>query len=118
MNSSDQGTDGQEVILALSNAPDEGTARRIARRLVDEQLVACVNLLPSMHSIYRWQGKVEEASECMMVIKTTRAVWPRLLERLPELHPYDVPELIALDVQEGHGPYLAWVAENVKEDGR
>ncbi len=105
--------DTADVIVALSTAPDEATARRMARQLVEESLAACVNLLPGVASIYRWQGKIEDAAECMMVIKTTRAAWPRLLERLPELHPYEVPELIACDVRDGHAPYLAWVAANV-----
>jgi periplasmic divalent cation tolerance protein len=108
--------DTPDVIVALSTAPDEATARRIAHQLVEESLAACVNLLPGVASIYRWQGEVEDAAECMMVIKTTRAAWPRLLQRLPELHPYQVPELIACEVRDGLAPYLAWVAANVKED--
>ena len=105
-----------EVMLALSTAPDEDAARHIARQLVDEELVACVNLLPSARSIYRWEGRVEDTRECVMVIKTTRSAWPRLLERLPALHPYELPELIACDVRDGHAPYLAWVRSNVRED--
>lgn len=108
----------QEVLVALSTAPDEATARRLARQLVEESLVACVNLLGSAQSIYRWQGRVEEAAECVMLIKTTRAAWPRLKERLPQLHPYEVPELLALEVGDGHAPYLAWVLDNVKETDR
>ncbi|MFN3295801.1 divalent-cation tolerance protein CutA [Caldimonas sp.] len=107
-----------EVLVALSTAPDEATARRLARQLVEESLVACVNLLGAAQSIYRWQGRVEEAGECVMLIKTTRAAWPRLKERLPQLHPYEVPELLALEVADGHAPYLAWVFDNVKESDR
>ena len=101
------------VLVCLCTCPDRDSADAIARTLVAERLAACVNLLPGVASIYRWQGKIEDAAECMMVIKTTRAAWPRLLERLPELHPYEVPELIACDVRDGHAPYLAWVAANV-----
>ncbi|GIX24074.1 MAG: divalent-cation tolerance protein CutA [Caldimonas sp.] len=103
-----------EVLVALSTAPDEATARRLARQLVEESLAACVNLLGSAQSIYRWQGQVEEAAEWMMWIKTTREAWPRLKERLSQWHPYEVPELLALQVQDGHAPYLAWVLANVK----
>lgn len=110
-------TDPKEVIVALSTAPDEATARRIARQLVEESIVACVNLVPAVASIYRWQGRIEDGRECAMVIKTTRAAWPRLKLRLPELHPYEVPELLALDVADGLAPYLAWVDASVKEVG-
>lgn len=107
-------TDPTQVIVALSTAPDEATARRIARQLVEESIVACVNLVPAVSSIYRWQGRIEDSPECAMVIKTTRAAWPRLQQRLPELHPYEVPELLALDVADGLAPYLAWVRAHVK----
>lgn len=100
------------VFLVLSTFPDEQTAHRIGLQLVEEKLAACVNILPSVHSIYRWQGQVEKATETMAFIKTTKESLPALKERLQALHPYDVPELVAIEVSEGSPGYLQWVAEN------
>lgn len=99
-----------ETLLVLSNAPDAATARQLAETLVTERLAACVNLLPPCESIYRWQGRVEQASETPLLIKTTPAAWPALAARLAELHPYEVPEILAVPVTAGFGPYLSWVA--------
>lgn len=99
------------VYLAWSTCPDEGTARRIASRLVDERLAACVNILPDMTSIYRWQGAVETASECLLIIKTRGERMAELERRLAELHPYDVPELVAVAVEGGSAAYLQWLVE-------
>ena len=97
------------VLLALTTAPDGETAGRIARALVEERLAACVNRLPGVASTYRWRGMLQEDAEVLLLIKTTRARLPALEARLGELHPYEVPELIALDVAAGLAPYLAWV---------
>lgn len=99
--------------LVFSTAPDSATAHRMVRQLVEEQLVACGNILPGVTSIYSWHGTIEEASEVLIIFKTTDAAWPRLQRRLIELHPYDVPELIAADIIDGHGPYLEWVEASI-----
>ncbi|MGH7542462.1 MAG: divalent-cation tolerance protein CutA [Gemmatimonadota bacterium] len=99
------------VCVALTTCPDEGTARRIASALVDERLAACVNIVPDMTSIYRWEGVVETASECLLLVKTRRERLEALRRRLEELHPYDLPELVALAVEGGSPAYLTWVVE-------
>jgi periplasmic divalent cation tolerance protein len=99
--------------VVLMTAPDAETARQIVRTLVEERVVACGNILPAITSIYRWQGEVEEAAEALVVFKTTAAGADRLVRRIPELHPYEVPEVLVLQVTAGHGPYLDWVLENV-----
>lgn len=97
------------VVVAISNAPDLATAETIARALVEERLAACVNLLSPCRSIYRWQGAIEDATEVPMLIKSTRRRWVALEARLRELHPYDVPELIALTPAAISPAYASWV---------
>jgi len=94
--------------------PDADVARRVTRQLVEEQLAACGNLLPGAESIYRWKGAVETASEVVVFYKTTEAGYPALEARLKALHPYEVPEILALPIEAGFPGYLRWVAENVK----
>lgn len=98
------------VIVVFSTFPNVELAASIARTLVDEQLCACVNLVPAVRSIYRWQHATCDEAEVLGVIKTTDDRLAALEARLVALHPYDVPELIALPVVGGHAPYLAWVA--------
>ena len=100
---------GVEVLMAT--APDAGSAERIARGLVEERLAACVNLVPGLRSIYRWQGAIEEAAEVLLLIKTRGDRVADLERRLRELHPYDVPELLRLPAGGGSEPYLRWVRE-------
>jgi periplasmic divalent cation tolerance protein len=98
-----------DVRVALSTAPDADTAARIARALVDERLAACVNLVPGVRSIYRWQGALEDAAEVLLVIKTRAERLDALSTRLRALHPYELPELVALPAVGGLDAYLAWV---------
>jgi periplasmic divalent cation tolerance protein len=98
-----------ELVLALSTAPDAEHAARIARALVDERLIACANLVPGLTSIYRWQGEVQSGTEVLLLMKTRRALVPHLKERLPQLHPYQVPELVVTEISDGLAPYCAWV---------
>lgn len=98
--------------IVFSTFPDLETAREIGRRLVEMQLAACVNLLPGAESIYRWQGNVETAAEIFAVFKTTAAVFPRFAETLVELHPYDVPEIVALEPADVSPAYRRWWEEN------
>jgi periplasmic divalent cation tolerance protein len=97
------------IVLAVTTFPDRARAESAMRTLVEERLIACGNIAPGVRSIYRWQGAVEEADEVLCFMKTTRAEVPALKARLPALHPYEVPELVVLPIEDGHQPYLAWV---------
>lgn len=99
-----------EPLLIIANCPDEPVANTIALALVEEQLAACVNILPRVQSVYRWQGAVESASEVPLLIKTTAGRYAVLEARLRELHPYEVPEIIALPITRGLPAYLNWLA--------
>ena len=98
-----------EVRIAFITAPDLETATGIARALVEERLVACVNLVPGIRSIYRWEGAVEEDAEVLLVVKTRSARCAALAARVQDLHPYDVPEVIELPAVGGSDAYLDWV---------
>jgi periplasmic divalent cation tolerance protein len=97
------------VLVVFSTFPNPDKAAEVARTLVNEQLAACVNLVGGVRSIYRWKGEISDDSETLAVIKTTRERFDAMRTRLVELHPYDVAEVIALPVEAGHAPYLAWV---------
>lgn len=101
-------TDEPAMFVLMSTFPDEETARRIAHTLVEERLVACVNVVPGLTSIYRWQGAVETSPEVLGIIKTSVPV-ERVADRLKELHPYEVPEIVVVPVGMVHPAYLAWV---------
>lgn len=97
-------------LFVLTNVPDAVTAEKLARALVEARAAACVNVLPAARSIYRWQGRVEEASEIPLAIKTTETAYPRVEAIVRALHPYELPELIALTIVNGLPDYLAWLA--------
>jgi periplasmic divalent cation tolerance protein len=101
------------ALVVFSTFPDADTAARVARTLVEDRLAACVNLLPMVRSIYRWEGEVCDEAETLAVIKTTAERYPALAAKIAELHPYQVPEVIALPLADGHPPYLAWLAAQV-----
>ena len=103
-----------DVVVVLCTAPAaarEGRlgAAELAQQVVQERLCACANVMPSVQSFFWWQGRVDTAAESLLVLKTTRAVAGRLRERLLQLHPYDLPEVLELPVEGGHAPYLDWV---------
>ena len=100
------------VVLTTTDSQHE--ASRIATELVERRLAACVNIIPQIESIYRWEGKVERANECLLIIKTDAAVVDLLREAIHELHSYDVSECIMLEVTDGSIPYLDWIKKNVK----
>ncbi len=100
-----------EYCLAFSTCPDREEALRIARILTQEQLAACVSIVPEILSVYRWKGAVEEASEVLLLIKTARSLVPGLQNRLTEIHPYEVPEFITLPISGGLPAYLSWIGE-------
>ena len=101
----------QAVVCLVTTPPD--AARAIADALVDRQLVACVNIVALVQSVYRWKGAVEHDDEALLVIKTTRAAVPALDDALGELHPYETFELVALDVAGGSQDYLDWIGQSV-----
>ena len=99
-----------DVLLVIATFADEESARRICREVVTEHLAACANVLPAIHSIYRWQDKVEEAAETMVFFKTTAARLSELQAKVKSLHSYDVPEIVAVKVAAVLPDYLQWVA--------
>jgi periplasmic divalent cation tolerance protein len=103
-----------QVVVALSTFPSPEKAAEVARTLVTEGLAACANLVSAVRSIYRWQGELQEESETLAILKTTRAKVEAMKARLVALHPYEVAEVIVLPVEGGHAPYLAWVADQAK----
>ena len=99
--------------LVLTTASSEEECKKIARALVENRLAACVNVVSKIDSVYRWEGKVEEAQEYLLLIKTTAEAFPGVREAIGRLHPYEVPECIAVAVEEGSEPYLKWIDESV-----
>jgi periplasmic divalent cation tolerance protein len=100
-------------VVLLSTAPSLEVAHLVARTLVEEQLAACVNVVPGVRSIYRWEGKVQDDAELLLVIKTTPAREQQAVARLRQVHPYTCPEAIALPIVGGNPAYLAWLQEVV-----
>lgn len=107
----------ESVRLLVVTGPDRETLVRIGRVLVEEALVACVNVLPGITSVYRWEDEVQVDAECMALFKTTGTRVERVCRRLAELHPYELAECVALDVVGGSAAYLDWVAESVRSAG-
>lgn len=104
------------VIAILTNLPDSESAFNLARTLVRRRLAACVNVLPPATSFYRWEGREEEAREIPVLIKSTRERYPELERAIRELHPYELPEIIALPVDQGFENYLGWVMDECKPE--
>jgi len=96
--------------LVLTTCPDIAVSREIARVIVDEKLAACVNILPQAESIYRWQGKIESANEHILMIKSQVNLFEQLTQRICELHPYELPEIIAVPISGGLKTYLQWLS--------
>jgi periplasmic divalent cation tolerance protein len=99
----------EEVILVFTTWPDADAARAAARVLVEEKLAACANIIPQVESLYRWEGKVETASELLMILKSTIGRYPQLETRIKALHSYEVPEIVSHRVTDGLPAYLRWV---------
>lgn len=100
-----------EALVVFCTCEDRAQAHRIAGKLVEERLAACVNIIAGVRSVYRWEGKVSEAEEVQLLIKTVRDRYPALRRRIAELHSYDTPEIIALPITEGSEKYLDWLRE-------
>ena len=103
------------VLTCFCTIDSREAAENLASALVAEHLVACVNIIEGVSSVYRWQGKVEQDPELLLILKTTEERLAQLKTRVAELHPYDVPELLALTVQDGLAPYMQWVADEVSD---
>lgn len=103
-----------DKILVLTTASSKDEARKLGRALVERLLAACVNIVPQMGSIYRWEGEIEEADEWLLIIKTTRTAFERVRDAIKELHSYDVPECICISIEEGSVEYLSWIGQSVK----
>jgi periplasmic divalent cation tolerance protein len=101
------------IRLVMVTFPSSELASTIGRALIEERLAACVNLIPAVRSIFRWQDKICDETEVLAVFKTTADAAPTLVERVAQLHPYDVPEAIVIAVADGLPPYLAWIAAAV-----
>lgn len=105
-------------IVVMSTVPDITTGRKIARRILEERLAACVNISGTLESLYWWEGKIQQDQEHLLVIKTRAELFPRLKEAVQGLHPYEVPEIIALPIEQGSSSYLKWIeSETQRENG-
>jgi periplasmic divalent cation tolerance protein len=99
--------------IVLTAAPSEEEAHKIARHLVEQRLAACVNIVAQAASVYRWQGKIEETREWLLIIKTTAAAFGQVQQAITELHSYELPECICVTVEDGSPAYLQWLADSV-----
>ena len=99
-----------EKLLVFTNVPDRAAAQTLAQALIARRLAACVNVLADCTSVYRWEGKVESAAEVPVLIKTTAARYPALEQAIRNLHPYEIPEIVAIPISHGLPEYLNWVA--------
>jgi periplasmic divalent cation tolerance protein len=104
-------------LMVEITAPSEREAERIGRALIEEGLASCVNLLPGVRSVYRWKGKVEEASETMLLVKTTETALPGLTRRVRALHSYECPCIVAFEIVGGNPDYVAWVEAECSTHG-
>lgn len=109
-------SDPRHMLLCYCTCPDAASAQHLAEALVGEALAACVNRIPGIQSTYRWKGAVTSDSEELLLIKTTVACFEALKERVLALHPYELPELIAVPVEGAHTAYLDWVRQSVGQD--
>jgi periplasmic divalent cation tolerance protein len=106
----------EEFIVVMVTAPGMEEAEVISRSLVKEKLAACCSIVPKITSIYEWEGKVERAEECLIIIKTRNMRFAELVEEVTKLHSYDVPEIISIPVTDGFDQYLSWVWENSRSE--
>ncbi len=100
--------------IVLTAAASEEEARKIARSLVEQRLAACVNIVPRIESVYRWQGEVESSQEWLLLIKTTADRFPAVREAIQQLHSYELPECISISIEDGSAGYLGWIGESVQ----
>ena len=98
-----------DYIFIYTTHPDTETAKKISKQLVEEKLIACANILPSMQSIYLWEGKVNEDSEVVAIFKTKKVLFEKVKDHVTKCHPYDVPCVVALKLEQGHVDFLNWI---------
>ena len=103
-----------DVLTILMTAPDPGVGEQIVRQLLDERLVACGNVIPGAISLYRWDGEIQRDQEALVILKTARTALQDALARAEEVHPYEVPELLVLEVADGSAPYVNWVVRECR----
>lgn len=106
----------EQALLVMTNLADLASAQVLARALVERRLAACVNVLPAVQSIYRWNGAVEDAAEVTLLIKTTTTRYGELEQAIRALHPYELPEVIAVPVSAGSPAYLGWIAQETRKE--
>lgn len=104
----------EKYILVLCTINDSTAAKNLAHHLIKEQLVACVNILPQISSVYLWKNEIIEEEECLLVMKTLNAGYSTLEKRIQELHPYEVPEILSIDIQQGLPDYLQWLKDSIR----
>ncbi len=102
------------INVIYTTVGSENEAALIARTVVEEKLAACANIIPTIRSIYRWRGKIEDEGESLIFIKTRSDAVDALIARIKELHTYDVPDIVAIPIEKGHPPYLDWIVENTR----
>ncbi len=102
--------------IVLSTAGSEEEAKKIANHLVESRLAACVNIVPQIESVYRWEGKVESGREWLLIIKTSAELFPAVRDAIRELHSYELPECIAINIEDGSSEYLDWLADSLRQD--
>ena len=103
-----------ERLIGLCSVPNQDTATRIAEALVEQHLAACVNIVPAVQSVYRWQDKIEHDEELLLLFKTGKQVWQQLETVIMALHPYELPEIIAVPIHSGQADYLQWIDNCLK----
>jgi periplasmic divalent cation tolerance protein len=103
-----------DPLIVLCTVPDEGIAEKIAEALVSEKLAACVNIVPGITSVYRWKGAIEHDRELLLIIKSAQDAYPALENRVRALHPYELPEVIAVPIGNGLPEYLDWITNSLK----
>jgi periplasmic divalent cation tolerance protein len=103
-----------DFVIVLVTVPDDEVANRLAHTLVTEKLAACVNVLPGVRSVYAWEGEICNEGELLCLLKTRRELFPAVRDRVLSLHPYQVPEIVALPLVEGDDAYLAWLRDNTR----
>ncbi len=108
-------SDEVKYILVLSNCPGSISAKKIARELVNDKLAACVNIIPGVKSFFSWVGKVDTANEHLLIIKTTLDLYDAVEKRIKKMHPYELPEIIAVPIHTGFAGYLDWISTNTKK---
>ena len=104
----------QQCVIVLNTCPDKETATSVASALIQQRLAACVNILPGLTSIFHWQGQIESGEEVLLLIKTTQTAYDAVQATICDIHPYELPEIIAVPINAGLPAYLAWIATNVE----